>query len=425
MSFFTLEETKAKKSIRLTPNCGACLLYKDCKSPKMEPYGQFKRGILFFGEAPGKNEDYHGKQFMGEAGKKLKGHCSNVGILLHIDTLSINAINCHPKDKDGNNRTPTPREIDYCRPIPYQVINKYKPKVIVLFGQSAIESFLGHRWTDREEGVGAITRWRGFAIPDRETGCWVIPTYHPSFIMRNDKKKVLKKLFESDLEVALRYANIPFPEFEDEKKNVIILTDTDHIISNLKLIFSGANLAFNKNHNPMPISIDYETSGLKPHREGHYIRTCSLSSSWNNAYSFPIENNEVRKQLKRILESPEIKKIAHNLKYEDVWSRAILGAKPQGWVWDTMLTAHLLDNRRKITGLKFQTYVRYGVSGYGNLIEPYLKSKGKNANDFNNIGKAPLKDLLLYNGLDTIFTYKLFMNQVKEMRMAIEEVIKL
>lgn len=417
MSFFTLEETKAKKSIRLTPNCGACQLYKDCKSPKMEPYGQFKKGIMFYGEAPGKTEDYHGKQFMGSAGEELKKHCKNVGIRLHTDTISINAVNCHPKDSDGNNRTPTPKEIDCCRPIPFQAINKHKPKVIVLFGQSAVESFLAHRWTDRESGIGTITRWRGWAIPDRETNCWVIPTYHPSFIMRNDKEKVLKKIFESDLELALKHVDVPFPKFDDEKDNAYIFTNTKSIMDNLEDIHNRIKL----------ISIDYETSGLKPHREGHYIRTFSIA--WGDekdvcSLSFPISHEMIGKSLKRILENPNIKKIAHNLKFEDAWSRVYLGAKPQGWIWDTQLTAHLLDNRRKITGLKFQTYVRYGVTGYDNLIEPFIKSKGKTANDFNNIRNAPLKDLLLYNGLDTIFTYKLFIDQVKEMGMTIGEAIE-
>ncbi len=41
------------------------------------------------------------------------------------------------------------------------------------------------------------------------------------------------------------------------------------------------------------------------------------------------------------------------MKYEDTWSREKLKQQGKGWLWDSMIAAHILDNRPGVTGLKF------------------------------------------------------------------------
>ena len=91
---------------------------------------------------------------------------------------------------------------------------------------------------------------------------------------------------------------------------------------------------------------------------------------------------------------------------------AKVGCRVRGWHWDTMLTAHILDNRRGICSVKFQAFVRLGIPTWDDAISKFLYSK--HANLMNNISKAPLRDLLLYNGLDSLLEYKVMQKQKEE-----------
>ena len=111
-----------------------------------------------------------------------------------------------------------------------------------------------------------------------------------------------------------------------------------------------------------------------------------------------------------MLENPAVRKLAANIKYEDTWTEEILGTTVQGWVWDTMQAAHILDNRTYISSLKFQTYVHFGVIDYDSHMKEFLTSdkKGEHGcNEFNRIDEAPIKDTLIYNGLDSLYELRL------------------
>jgi DNA polymerase-1 len=75
-----------------------------------------------------------------------------------------------------------------------------------------------------------------------------------------------------------------------------------------------------------------------------------------------------------------------------------------------------------VTGLKYQTYVNLGVVDYDSSIEPYLKgTDDKDSNSFNQVrsllgSPAKVHDLLLYNGLDSLFEFKLREIQQKKLR---------
>ena len=74
-----------------------------------------------------------------------------------------------------------------------------------------------------------------------------------------------------------------------------------------------------------------------------------------------------------------------------------------------MLGAHTIDNRGGITSVKFQAYVLLGVPEYSSVVGPYLYAK--EANGLNQIDKAPVRDLLLYNGLDSLLEYRVMLKQ--------------
>jgi len=181
-----------------TLTCPSCGLYRYVKTPRMQPFGRFKKRILNVGEAPGETEDRRGKQWQGKTGRLLQRMYHKLGIDLFEDCLNINAVNCRPLTKRGSNRSPTSHEIACCRKRVLDLIKEYKPHLIVCLGNPAIESLIGHRW---KKDLGGITKWRGWTIPDRDFKAWLCPTFHPSYVNRMDRQEV-DTIWEQDLKRA-------------------------------------------------------------------------------------------------------------------------------------------------------------------------------------------------------------------------------
>jgi len=218
----------------------------------MKPFGNFKKGILNIGEAPGEHEDRRGKPWQGKTGKLLQRTYEELGIDLFEDCLNVNAVNCRPED----NQTPTTNEINCCRPSILKIIDKHQPKVIVLLGNSALQSFLGHRW---KGDFGKITKWRGWEIPDQDQRCWVIPTFHPSYVERGERE--VMSVWKIDLKKVVLKADTPFLRIP--KPDI-------HYIKDLAVFKS-------LRHATSLIAFDYETTGLKPHATGHRIVCASVA----------------------------------------------------------------------------------------------------------------------------------------------------
>jgi hypothetical protein len=108
----------------------------------------------------------------------------------------------------------------------------------------------------------------------------------------------------------------------------------------------------------------------------------------------------------------DIPKIAANAKFEERWTRKTFGHGINKWDFDTMLAAHLLDNKPGVCGLKFQAFVKLGQESYNDHIEPYLKADG--SNEENRIKEIAIKELLIYNGLDSLLEWKLAKIQKRE-----------
>ena len=393
--FFSNKETESKtRPDGKVVSCASCGLYRDCKSPRMEAYGNFKKRIMTIGEAPGKVEDTKGKPWQGKTGQLLQRTLKGLGIDLFEDCISLNAVNCRPED----NRTPTNYEIDCCRVRVLKLIDEYKPEVILLLGGSAVYSVIGHRW---KRDLGGITKWRGWCIPDQDLKAWICPTFHPSYVERGERE--VMTIWKQDLREALDCEEFP----ESKPTKVDQISD----LSPLDDITSGV------------VAIDYETTGLKPHAKGHRIIAAAVADTDDHAWSFLMpKTKREREPLLRLLANPNVKKIAHNIKFEDAWSNARLKQSIGGWGWDSMLAAHLLDNRPGVTSLKFQAYVLLGISDYEQEVSSYLHSKTKGGNELNNIHKLlesrnGITDLLLYVGLDTIYTRRVTAIQLNKMEL--------
>jgi len=395
-----------KKNQKGDLSCTACGLYKKVNHPNITFHGEGKKNVLIVGEAPGETEDQLNKQWQGKVGKYFQGVLrKEFGFKMFEDGVCINSVNCRPPQ----NRKPTPKEIDCCRKEVFNAIKKVKPNVIILAGGSAIESVIGVQWKKSLDGV---TRWRGFRIPDQTFKAWVCPTFHPSYVQRMSDYPQVELLFKQDLKNALSLWDTPVIEFPNWEDMVSIITNKKEVLKLLNSIVENQ---------PEYLAFDYETTGLKPHDEGHKIVCASISFNGHSAFAFPLKGKKIKRVWKQILTNNKIKKFAHNMQYEDTWTKEILGYNICGWEWDSMVAAHIKDNRKKITGLKFQSCVHFGVYDYSSEVEPYLKSKdSKNGNSKNRImdlveKPGGMDKLLLYCGIDSLLEYRLAMIQRNQM----------
>lgn len=391
--FNTSPYEKKTTPMTFSSACGSCGLYKNCQNPKMRVEGLGKKRILLLFENPTKKQDYHGNMIVGKSMIFLKKTLKKFNINIKRDCYMLNAIQCCPHG-DGREK-----HVQACRPKVFKEIKKLKPKIIICFGTLSINSITAHRYF---KGIGSINKWRGYLFPDFENNCWIGSTFDPNFV-RTHKQAVAKLIFETDLKNALSIKDKTLPDKINWADNVVCLTEPKKICGVLNKILKI---------NPPLFAFDYETTGLKPHSKGHEIVSCSFCCGPKKAYSFPMADKKVKRLFVKILKNKNIHKIAANLKMEETWSRVILNQPVNGWIWDTMLASHCLDNRKGVNSLKFHALTHFGIWDYDSHIDHLLKSDDSSGNGFNKIHQIDMSDLLIYNGIDAILEYNLALHQM-------------
>jgi uracil-DNA glycosylase family 4 len=167
-------EALAAIKIEIGPDCPRCKLATLGRTQVVFGVGNPDADLMFVGEAPGGDEDIQGIPFVGRAGQLLTKMI--LAINLERDQVYIaNVIKCRPP----GNRNPEPDEIDACEPFLFQQIDAVRPKVIVALGAFAARTLLR---TDEP-----ISRLRGRVYDFR--GAKLIPTFHPSFLLRSPDRK--------------------------------------------------------------------------------------------------------------------------------------------------------------------------------------------------------------------------------------------
>jgi uracil-DNA glycosylase family 4 len=392
--FFDLSEMVTESTDHL---CHLCGLNKTCSHPCIEPSGDNLLDTLIIAEAPGEEEDRLGTQLKGDVGQFFRLVLEQRELDLDRDFKKTNALRCRPP----KNREPDRIEISSCYPHIEKLIREIKPRFIWLMGKAAIESYFMSRFSTLTP-----SRWRGLCIPDFTTGAWVIPLFHPSYAKRNERDPLLLSQYIRDLDFAINCIKTKPPInsiLRPDLDSVRIIKDYDEICDNLEELIL---------HPPEYLFHDYETTGIKPYRAGHKIATVSYSVN-KKAVAFPMQHDfltplkqrGVARLWKKVLLSHS-KKVAHNIPFEDVWARIILDTPPVNWHQCTMTNAHIIDNRQNYTGLKFQSFIHWGLPDYGKEINPFLK----NADDrgFNKVMEAPLNSLLKYGAIDSLVLEWLF-----------------
>jgi uracil-DNA glycosylase len=153
--------------------------------------------LLFVGEGPGGEEDRTGRPFVGRSGQLLDKMITAVGYtrqqVFIANVVKLRAADWLPDGSRVQDRPPTPEEVARGIPFLHRQIEIIRPKVIVTLGAPAVKHLTG-----TTEGVMKI---RGTWLSYR--GIPVMPTYHPSFVLRAYTEENRRKVWE-DLKAAVK-----------------------------------------------------------------------------------------------------------------------------------------------------------------------------------------------------------------------------
>ncbi len=166
-------------------SCHLCGLSKTRKNVVFGEGNEHAR-IMFVGEGPGEMEDNSGRPFVGRAGQLLTKIIENVLELKREDVYIANIVKCRPP----SNRTPSKEEANQCKPYLLKQIELISPEIIVSLGATSYK----YLTLDMDTPISKV---RGEVISFGKMK--LIPTYHPSFLLRNPSAK--KDVFKDMLKV--------------------------------------------------------------------------------------------------------------------------------------------------------------------------------------------------------------------------------
>lgn len=401
--------------------CKACPLNRVTSNanPHMQASGAEKPVIYILGEAPGKAEDKHNQQFVGDSGDLLRAHIPR-------EWLKKIRWNNVVRTRPPQNRTPTDVEIECCRPSVERDIAKSKPVAIFGFGAVPLD------WACKRSG---IMLWRGRRIPVSIGGheCWYYAMLHPAYLFRmkadlaeernrhyrpSDIATEQERAFAFDLKRAFaEIEHLPEAIVHDEKVaeyGVEIVEGKSGDLARLEKLLDWAKKQKIK-------GFDWETDRVRPYEKEARILTAAIGTP-ELSFAWAIEHPQARwtnKERKRVIDltieflrDDEGTKAVHQLGFEQEWTAVRLDKKLlRASRWDDTITqAHMIDERldkkKKKKGqqgplsLDWLCYQHFGI----NL-------KALSALDRGNLANEPLPLVLRYNAMDAKYHCLLFSAQ--------------
>lgn len=175
-------------------DCTRCRLHQG-RTQIVFGVGNPKAKLIFVGEGPGADEDAQGIPFVGRAGQLLtqmiERTAEGEGIpIRRKDVYICNVVKCRPP----GNRAPEPDEMEICGRFLKRQLEAIHPKAICVLGGTAAKALLNTK-TGITKLRGEWHRWG--EIP-------VMPTFHPSFLLRAYNKDA-KRLAWEDLKKVLHF----------------------------------------------------------------------------------------------------------------------------------------------------------------------------------------------------------------------------
>ena len=186
---------------RAAADCRGCPLHRDATQTVFGA-GAANARVMLVGEQPGDQEDRQGKPFVGPAGKLLDRALADAGIDPD-EAYVTNAVKhfkftrAEPR-KRRIHRAPSLREMTACGPWLAAELALVEPELIVVLGATAGKALLGSSFRVSEVR-GTVLEEEIHGRPQR-----LVPTVHPSSVLRADDREAAYRGLVADLKVAAR-----------------------------------------------------------------------------------------------------------------------------------------------------------------------------------------------------------------------------
>ena len=161
--------------------------------------GKINSPIMIIGESPGPKEEESNKTFQGESGELIEKMLMAINIKKN-EVYSSYAINF----KTPENRKPTSQEIKRYSFFLKEHISIIDPKIVILFGSTAMESIIPTKKRfSNERG-----KWKEIIVNQKTYK--TILTFHPAYLLRqpdqkkyswNDLKMIRKRIDELKISI--------------------------------------------------------------------------------------------------------------------------------------------------------------------------------------------------------------------------------
>ncbi|MGK5693785.1 UdgX family uracil-DNA binding protein [Streptomyces sp. URMC 128] len=186
---------------RAAAECRGCPLHRDATQTVFGD-GNTDARVMLVGEQPGDQEDRQGKPFVGPAGRLLDRALEEAGID-PSEAYVTNAVKhfkftqAEPR-KRRIHKAPSLREMTACGPWLAAELAVVEPELIVVLGATAGKALLGSSFR--------VTQVRGTVLEEEIHGRpeRLVPTVHPSSVLRADDREAAYRGLLSDLKVAAR-----------------------------------------------------------------------------------------------------------------------------------------------------------------------------------------------------------------------------
>jgi DNA polymerase len=199
------ERPTLRKLHEAVGDCRGCNLYQDATQAVLGS-GSKDADLMLLGEQPGDKEDQAGEPFVGPAGKVLDRALADAGIDPG-DTYVTNVVkHFRWEGRRGSQRlhkSPTRWQVAACGPWLVAELDVVHPTGVILLGGTAGKAVYGSSF--RVGAVrGQLQEWPTDVFGVRRPPEWVLPTTHPSSVLRADDRDSAYADLVADLVVAAR-----------------------------------------------------------------------------------------------------------------------------------------------------------------------------------------------------------------------------
>jgi uracil-DNA glycosylase len=193
---------------RAARSCRGCDLYERATQAVFGT-GAVPARLMLVGEQPGDAEERRGKPFVGPAGRVLDRALADAGVSASTTYLSnvVKHFRWREDSRGGKRRIherPDPWQVRACMPWLSAEIERVNPRLLVTLGATAGQALFGSSF---RVGVyrGEQLTWRlpaNGSDAQAEAGLIVVPTIHPSAVLRADDRDAVYAGLVNDVRTA-------------------------------------------------------------------------------------------------------------------------------------------------------------------------------------------------------------------------------